>query len=91
MSPKLKAFYFKAILPELAFPRHGKSPGIREPGLWVCKITHIHLEYHISSVIRQILFLPNKSQRSRSVLHDGSRSTGLFRKGKIGITVKCCY
>ena len=86
MSPKLKAFYFKAILPELAFPRHGKSPGIREPGLWVCKIIHIHLEYHISSVIRQILFLPKKSQRSRSVLHDGSRSMGLFRKGKIGIT-----
>ena len=33
--PKLKAFYFKAMLPELAAPRHGKMPGIREPGIWV--------------------------------------------------------
>ena len=30
--PKLKAFYFHALLPELAVPRDGKSPGIREPG-----------------------------------------------------------
>ena len=28
--PKLKAFYFDALLPELACPRHGKG-GIREP------------------------------------------------------------
>ena len=28
--PKLKAFYFDALLPELAHPRHGKG-GIREP------------------------------------------------------------
>ncbi|XP_062575148.1 uncharacterized protein LOC134237079 isoform X2 [Saccostrea cucullata] len=34
MLPKLKAFYDKAILPELACPRDGKSPGIREPGVW---------------------------------------------------------
>ncbi len=37
MLPKLKAFYFKAMLPELAAPRNGKLPGIREPGIWVCK------------------------------------------------------
>lgn len=35
MLPKLKAFYFEALLPELAVPRDGKYPGIREPGLWV--------------------------------------------------------
>ncbi|VDI61228.1 Hypothetical predicted protein [Mytilus galloprovincialis] len=32
--PKLKAFFTKALLPELASPREGKSPGIREPGIW---------------------------------------------------------
>ena len=32
--------------------------------------------------------LPKQSQRSRSVLQDGSRSLGLFRKGKIGIIAK---
>jgi hypothetical protein len=35
MRPKLEAFYFEALLPELAVPRYGKSPGIREPGVWV--------------------------------------------------------
>ncbi|XP_076081060.1 uncharacterized protein LOC143051967 [Mytilus galloprovincialis] len=35
MLPKLQSFYNKAILPELASPREGKSPGIREPGMWV--------------------------------------------------------
>ncbi|VDI47752.1 Hypothetical predicted protein [Mytilus galloprovincialis] len=34
MLPKLQSFYNKAILPELASPREGKSPGIREPGMW---------------------------------------------------------
>ena len=41
--------------------------------------------YRISSVIRQFFFLRKQSQRSRSVLQDGSRSLKLFRKGKIGI------
>jgi hypothetical protein len=35
MLPKLKAFYHKALLPELAAPREGKCPGILEPGVWV--------------------------------------------------------
>ncbi len=35
MLPKLTAFYNKALLPELASPRNGKYPGIREPGIWV--------------------------------------------------------
>ena len=35
MLPKLTAFYYKVILPELASPREGKSPGIREPVIWV--------------------------------------------------------
>ena len=30
MLPRLKHFYFHALLPELASPRHGKVPGIRE-------------------------------------------------------------
>lgn len=36
MLPKLKDFYHTSLLPELASPREGKSPGIREPGVWVC-------------------------------------------------------
>ena len=36
----------------------------------------------------EFFFLPKQSQRSRSVLQDGSRSFGLFRKGKIGIITK---
>jgi hypothetical protein len=39
MLPKLKAFYVKCLLPELASPREGKHPGIREPGIWV-RILH---------------------------------------------------
>ena len=45
-------------------------------------------DYCISSVIRRIFFLPKQSQRSRSILEDGSRSLGLFRKDKIGIIAK---
>ena len=44
--------------------------------------------YSISSVIRQIIFLPKQSQRSRSILKGESKSLGLFRKGKIGIIAK---
>ena len=39
------------------------------------------LLYRMSLVIRQIIFLPKQSQRSRSVLKDRSRSLGLFGKG----------
>ena len=46
------------------------------------------IQYRISSVIRQSFFLPKQSQRSRSVLQDGSRSLGSIRKGKIGIIAK---
>jgi hypothetical protein len=35
MLPKLQAIYMQGLLPELACPRKGKSPGIREPGIWV--------------------------------------------------------
>ena len=42
-----------------------------------------------SSVLRQeFFFLPKQSKKSRSVLQDGSRSLGLFRKGKTGIIAK---
>ena len=47
-----------------------------------------NFEYRVSSVMRQIIFFLKQSQRSRSVLKDGSRSLGLFRKGKIGIIAK---
>ena len=47
---------------------------------------------HIFLVIRQgfffFFFLLNQSQRSRSLLQDGSRSLGLFWKGKIHIIAK---
>ena len=36
----------------------------------------------------RVFFLPKQTQRSRSVLKDGSRSLGLFRKGKIDIIAK---
>ena len=32
---KIKIFYYKALLPEIVVPRHGKFPGTREPGVWV--------------------------------------------------------
>ncbi len=35
MLPKLEACYRRVLLPELAVPRQGKMPGIREPGHWV--------------------------------------------------------
>jgi hypothetical protein len=35
MLPKLESFYNKVLLPDLASPRDGQSPGIREPGIWV--------------------------------------------------------
>ena len=44
--------------------------------------------YRISSVIRRSLFLPKQSQRSRSILQDGSRSLGSFGKGKRCIIAK---
>lgn len=37
MVPKLKAFYFTHILPELKVPRHGTVSGIRKHSLpWIC-------------------------------------------------------
>ena len=44
--------------------------------------------YRISSVIRQSFCHPKQSQRSRSVLQDGSSSLRLFWKVKIGIIAK---
>ena len=46
------------------------------------------IRYRTSSVIRRDCFLPKQTQRSRSVLSDGSKSLGLFRKGKSGIIAK---
>jgi hypothetical protein len=46
MLPKLQAFYFKALLPELASPRDGKCPGIREPGLWVI-FQSVHINIYV--------------------------------------------
>ena len=58
-----------------------------------CKVKSYLLQYkydyRISSVIRRSFFLPKQSQKSKSVLQDGSRSLGLFRKGKTRIIAKC--
>ena len=67
---------------------------VKKDGLVLILLTEISfwpvllLGYRISSVIRRSFFLPKQSQRSRSILQDGSRSLGLFRKGKIGIIAK---
>ena len=37
---------------------------------------------------KTVFFLPKQSQKSRSILSDGSRSLGLFRKGKTRFTAK---
>ena len=47
---------------------------------------YMHLPYFFG--YKTVFFLPKQSQTSRSVLQDGSRSYGLFRKGKIGIIAK---
>ena len=36
----------------------------------------------------EFFFLPEQSQKSRSLLYDGSRSLGLFRKGKTCVIAK---
>ena len=36
--------------------------------------------------IRRVFFLPKQSQKSISILEDGSRSLGMIRKGKTCIT-----
>ena len=50
------------------------------------------VSYRISSVKRQSFFLPKQSQNLNLVtcyiLYDGSRSLGLFWKGKTHITAK---
>ena len=46
---------------------------------------HHKAVYRISSVIGQSFFPFKTFPRSRSDLQDGSRSLGLFRKGKRGI------
>ena len=56
---------------------HPMDGCLREVALSIC-----------SSIIRRSFFLPKQSQRSRSILQDGSRSLGLFRKVKIGIIAK---
>ena len=58
-----------------------------------CSIVIVFFEaYHISLVIRWNCFvfflLPKQSQKSRSILQDGSRFLGLFRKGKTFIIAK---
>ena len=57
-------------------------------GLMSCANCYALASYRISSVIRRSFFLPKQFQKSRSVLQDGSRSLGLFRKGKTRIIAK---
>ena len=56
---------------------------------YVCLILHVHAKHNRQGgTVFLWLFLPKQSQRSRSILQDGSRSLELFRKGKIGIIAK---
>ena len=48
---------------------------------------YMHLPYFFGYKT-EVFFLPKQSQRSRSILLDGSKSLGFFRKGKIGIMAK---
>jgi len=42
MLPKLKSFYYKVLLPELALPRFNTTTGIREPDkLWVRQYVNV--------------------------------------------------
>ena len=50
MVPKLQSVYIQGLLPELACPQDEKSPGIREPGIWVSlKIYDIRTHFLNSS------------------------------------------
>ena len=51
-------------------------------------MSHLVWIYHISSVIRQEFVLQKQSQKFRSILQDGSRYLGLFRKSTIHIIAK---
>ena len=56
--PKLKQFYHKALLPEIVIPRHGKFPGIREPGIWVRLLCYVLIKIlmnllYMSRIIRK--------------------------------------
>ena len=48
----------------------------------------LHPAYHVSLALRWSFFLPKQSQKSRSILEDGSRSLGLLRRGKTRIITK---
>ena len=59
--------------------------------LWQTKAMencHAIYYYRFSLDIRQSCFLPKQFQKSRSIFYDGSRSLGLFRKGKNRISSK---
>ena len=49
---------------------------------------YFHIPTYFFGYKTEFFSLPKQSQRSRSVLLDGSRSLGWFRKGKIGIIAK---
>ena len=78
---------WKPCLP-IALTLDGPDPNDTSHIKFYTKKAFSAIWYHISSVIRWRFFLPKQSQRSRSVLQDGSRSLGLIRKGKIGIIAK---
>ena len=45
-------------------------------------------QYYIFQSKDRVFFLPKQSQKSGSILQDGSRSSGLFWKGKTCIIAK---
>ena len=67
---------------------HGGVPIHRNFRRNIVHITHDILILYFFGYKTEFFFLPKQSQRSRSVLQDGSIFLGLFRKGKIGIIAK---
>ena len=87
MLPKLQAVYIQGLLPELACPQEEKSPGIREPGIWVSlKIYDIRTHFLNSSTKVSIyscskyMYFPLRAQIPLKQL---------FYRTKVGIWFLC--
>ena len=84
----VRSFLFLQITLKTVFFLSGKAHKSQVKISLLVFMSEIKIDYRISLVIRQSFFLPKQSQRSRSILQDGSISLGLFRKDKIGIIAK---
>ena len=88
MLPKLQTIYMQGLLPELACPRKGKSPGIREPGIWVSLKIYDIRDYFLNSSIKVSIYSCSKYMyfllRAQIPLRNN-----LFYGTKIGIWFLC--